>query len=128
MHLRQLCIHLEQDAEHGSAFGMILRPQLAAKPFHDAADVHDATTQKDGPAPVKGQDLGDYNRFLTCACKPARLWMSEQEPRGKAGRHLRSSSGSGAVMGGGGIAWLAIRVAMPSGAVVVAGWPQALGR
>jgi hypothetical protein len=54
--------------------------------------------------------------------------MTEQEPRGKAGRHLRSLSGNGVVMVGGGIAWLAIRAAMPSGAVVVAGWPQALGR
>lgn len=30
-------------------------------------------------------------------------------------------------MAGEGTAWLAIRAAMPSGAIVVAGWPHALG-
>lgn len=77
----------------------------------------------------EGQIVPPYTAEISPRTRAsARLWMSKQEPRGKAGRHLQNSSGSGAVMVGGGIAWLAIRVAMPSGAVVVAGWPQALGR
>jgi hypothetical protein len=48
-------------------------------------------------------------------------WMSEHEPRGKAGRHVRISTSSGAVKAGGRSAWLVIRAAMPSGALGVGG-------
>jgi hypothetical protein len=67
-------------------------------------------------------------RLLPAPVKSSRLWMTEPEPRGKEEGGICEDHPVAALsMAGEGTAWLAIRAVMPSGAVAVVGWPQALG-